>query len=240
MSKILIVDDDKLIVSALSIRLRAEGHDIVAAYDGMTAVQQAKGTNPDLIIMDINLPFSNGLRSVRQIREATGTSETPVIFLTASKVSALRQQAESLGAAGFLEKPYDATELLALVKSSLTAPALPAADSRVRSARGGGRKILVVDDGRKIVDALAVDLKAEGYQILTASDETSALEQAKKHHPALMVMDSTLAHANDLKATLQNQGGVGPETPVVLVEKPFETAELAARIHHVLEEPVQG
>jgi len=125
MSKILIVDDDQLIVSALSIRLRIEGHDILTAYDGATAVEQARRHHPALIIMDINLPFSNGMRAVRQIRDATGIAETPVIFLTASKVPALRQQAQTLGAVGFLEKPYEADELVALVRHVLTAPISP-------------------------------------------------------------------------------------------------------------------
>lgn len=155
MSKILIVDDDKLIVSALTIRLRAEGHDIVSAYDGTTAVDQAKANKPDLIIMDINLPFSNGLRAVRQIRDSTGVSETPVIFLTASKVPALRAQAESLGASGFLEKPYDADELIALVRTALQPQIASvrnaASDSRAPEAvKGKDPVILVARDGKKL------------------------------------------------------------------------------------------
>ena len=125
MGKILIVDDDKLIVSALSIRLRAEGHETVAAYDGASAVEQVKTQAPSLIIMDINLPFSSGLRAVKQIREATGATQIPVIFLTASKVPALREQAIALGAAGFLEKPYDANQLAVLVRVALAEPIAP-------------------------------------------------------------------------------------------------------------------
>jgi two-component system chemotaxis response regulator CheY len=135
MSKILIVDDDKLIVSALSIRLRAEGHEVVTAYDGASAVNEAKNQGPALIIMDINLPFSNGMRAARQIREATGMSKTPVIFLTASKVPALREQAQALGASGFLEKPYDANELVTLVRSALAAPIQPSPTGTTEPAK---------------------------------------------------------------------------------------------------------
>ena len=126
MAKILIVDDDKLIVSALSIRLRAENHEVVVAYDGPAAVEKAKSQAPDLIVMDINLPFSSGLKAVKQIHEATGSSRTPIVFLTASKVPALREQAMALGAVGFLEKPYDANELGALVRQAIAAPIAPA------------------------------------------------------------------------------------------------------------------
>jgi DNA-binding response OmpR family regulator len=149
MSKILIVDDDKLIVSALSIRLRAEGHDIVSAYDGTSAVEQAKGTDPDLVIMDINLPFSSGLKAVRQIREVEKLAHVPVVFLTASKVPALRKQAESMGAAGFLEKPYDADELLALVRTALQ-PQIAAADPRTSAAKRANEPgVLIVRDDQK-------------------------------------------------------------------------------------------
>lgn len=145
MSKILIVDDDKLIVSALSIRLRAENHEILSAFDGAEAVLKAKNSRPDLIIMDINLPFSSGLKSVRKIREALGSSETPVIFLTASKVPALRAQAEAMGAAGFLEKPYDADKMLALVRTAL-APRIASKDSGAKPAES---KPVVASEGDK-------------------------------------------------------------------------------------------
>lgn len=145
MSKILIVDDDKLIVSALSIRLRAENHEILSAFDGAEAVLKAKGSRPDLIIMDINLPFSSGLKSVRQIREALGSSDTPVIFLTASKVPALRAQAEAMGAAGFLEKPYDADRMLALVRTAL-APRIASKDAGAKPAEP---KPVVAAEGEK-------------------------------------------------------------------------------------------
>jgi two-component system response regulator VicR len=133
MSKVLIVDDDKLIVSALSIRLRAENLEVLCAHDGAEAVLKAKSSRPDLIIMDINLPLSSGLKSVHQIREALGSSDTPVIFLTASKVPALRAQAEAMGAAGFLEKPYEARKMLALVRSAL-APRIASTDAGATTA----------------------------------------------------------------------------------------------------------
>jgi CheY-like chemotaxis protein len=122
MHKILIVDDDKKIVTALSIRLRAEGYEVVAAFDGPTGTEAAIRQHPALIIMDISLPFSNGLRTVRQIQRASGMAETPVIFITASKLPGVREQADALGAAGFFEKPYEANELLALIHQLLEQP----------------------------------------------------------------------------------------------------------------------
>jgi CheY-like chemotaxis protein len=179
MGKILIVDDDKLIVSALSIRLRAEGHETLAAYDGTSAVEQVKAHAPSLIIMDINLPFSSGLRAVKQIREATGASQTPVIFLTASKVPALREQAIALGAAGFLEKPYDANQLAVLVRGARgpIVPSAPSAAGEEGSApEAENRTILVVDEEKKIADAIGIRVRSEGYTVVGASDPSSAVK----------------------------------------------------------------
>ena len=122
MHKILIVDDDKKIVAALSLRLQNAGYEVTAAYDGTAAVEASKREPFALIVMDINLPFTNGVRAVRQIQACAEQSKTPVIFITASKLPSLRDQADSLGAAGFFEKPYDPTAVLDRVRALLGDP----------------------------------------------------------------------------------------------------------------------
>jgi DNA-binding response OmpR family regulator len=269
MGKILIVDDDKLIVSALSIRLKAEGHEIEAAYDGPSAVQIAKTHAPSLIIMDINLPFSSGLRAVKQIREATGSAKTPVIFLTASKVPALREQAIALGAAGFLEKPYDANELVALVRQTLVAPISPSLSKtdtipalEKTGARLAPRTILVVDGDKKIVETIAIRLRTEGHKVIVASDAESALELAQSERPALVVLDV----APPVAKAFQDARSIvdatdSSETPVIFIsasrlpeirdrtiefgaagflEKPYDAKELLSLIRKALARPVRA
>ena len=122
MHRILVVDDDKKIVVALSLRLQNEGYEVVAAYDGPTAVEIAARETFSLLVMDISLPFSNGIRSVREIKEMADQADTPVIFITASKLPGLREQAEAVGAAGFFEKPYEPAEILARIRELLEEP----------------------------------------------------------------------------------------------------------------------
>ena len=263
MAKILIVDDDKLIVSALSIRLRAEGHETVAAYDGASAVEQVRTHAPSLIIMDINLPFSSGLRAVKQIRESTGNSEIPVIFLTASKVPALRDQAVALGSAGFLEKPYDANQLVALVRQAIVdpiAPSAPKAASGEASSRG--RAILVVDEDKKSVDAIAIRLRGEGHTVVAASDARAAIEIARQKKPALVVVDVAPPIAKALGGIREIREAIGSEeTPVIFLsasqvsevrdqtadfgaasylEKPYEAKDLLSLIRKALSRPVRA
>jgi len=122
MQKILVVDDDKKIVAALSLRLQNAGYEVAAAYDGPSAIETCARERFALIVMDINLPFTNGVRAVRQIQSTAEQAGTPVIFITASKLPSLRDQADSLGAAGFFEKPYEAAEILKRIRELLGDP----------------------------------------------------------------------------------------------------------------------
>lgn len=122
MHKILVVDDDKKIVAALTLRLQNEGYEVATAYDGTAAVELSARERFSLIVMDINIPFTNGIRALREIKKQANQLDTPVIFITASKLPTLRTQAEELGAAGFFEKPYEPTEILARVRELLGDP----------------------------------------------------------------------------------------------------------------------
>jgi DNA-binding response OmpR family regulator len=119
--KILIMEDDKKIATALGIRLEAAGYEVLTAGDGFEGLKLTRDSNPDLIIMDIWMPVGLGF-SVAQRLKSLGFSHVPVIFITASKVKGLRQTANGLGAAAFFEKPYDPEELLLAVAKSLETP----------------------------------------------------------------------------------------------------------------------
>lgn len=121
MKKILIVEDDKDIVRALSVRLKAANYEVVTAFDCIMGTQIAAKERPDLAIFDISMPGGNGVILANRLHENSRTVGTPVIFITASKKPEIRQKAMATGAVGFFEKPYDAKELLACVESALEA-----------------------------------------------------------------------------------------------------------------------
>lgn len=119
MQKILIVEDDKKIVAALTVRLKAAGYETVAAFDAAMAGNVAAKERPDLVLLDISMPAGDGLLVAERLRKLPLPVEVPMIFLTASKKPGLREQALALGAAGFFEKPYEADELLDAIKKAL-------------------------------------------------------------------------------------------------------------------------
>lgn len=130
MNKILVVEDDARIATALEVRLRSAGYEVVKAADGFSGLKMTMTHRPDLILLDIMMPVGMGFSVAERLR-GLGLGEIPIIFLTASKRVGLRKTAQQLGAAGFFEKPYDAEELLAAIHLILdsSAPASQPAPS---------------------------------------------------------------------------------------------------------------
>jgi DNA-binding response OmpR family regulator len=117
--KILIVDDERDIVKALTIRLQTSGYEVVYAFDGAQGVFMAHKENPDLVILDIRMPAGDGFSVAKQLGESTHTFSIPIIFLTGSPERNSEQRAQELGARFYIKKPYDPEELLDAVKRAL-------------------------------------------------------------------------------------------------------------------------
>lgn len=113
--KILIVEDDRNIALALATRLRAAGQDVLFAYDACHGLDAAVKNQPDLVLLDMCLPAGSGLALAERMRTVV-PKLMPVIFMTASRQPALREQALALGAAGFLEKPFETDELMTMIR----------------------------------------------------------------------------------------------------------------------------
>ncbi|MGD2168508.1 MAG: response regulator [Gammaproteobacteria bacterium] len=122
MKTVLIVEDHQRIALALSIRLKSMGYAVVSASDAITAVGQAKKALPDVVVLDIGLPGGDGFVVAERLAQHTDTAATPLVFITASKQSGLRERAFELGATGFLEKPFKATDLADAIETALMAP----------------------------------------------------------------------------------------------------------------------
>jgi len=121
MKKILVMEDDKKIAAALAIRLEAAGYEVLTARDGFDGLKLALATHPDLILTDIWMPVGTGF-SVTQRLRSLGLTDVPVSYITASKLEGLRESAKGLGAAAFLEKPYDPEQLIQVVAQALEFP----------------------------------------------------------------------------------------------------------------------
>lgn len=117
--KILIVDDERDIVKALSIRLQSRGYQTVVAFDGAQGLFMAHKERPHLIILDIRMPAGDGFSVAEKLKESKSTRKIPVIFLTGSPELEAEERAMALGARFYIKKPYDPEELLDAIQRAL-------------------------------------------------------------------------------------------------------------------------
>ena len=155
--KILVVDDEKLLVKGMKFNLENEGYQVETAYDGRTAVELARSGSFDLIILDVMMPEMDGLETCMHIREF---SDVPVIMLTARSEDTDKLMGFEYGADDYVTKPFNILELKARVRALLR-----------RSADGGknDRRLITVGDITLDTDQ-HVALKAGRTVELTAKE----------------------------------------------------------------------
>lgn len=116
MATILVCDDDKDIVEAISIYLEQEGHQILKAYDGQQALLVLQKNEVDLLIIDVMMPKLDGIRATLKIREE---HSLPIIILSAKSEDADKILGLNVGADDYVTKPFSPLELIARVRSQL-------------------------------------------------------------------------------------------------------------------------
>ena len=116
MAKILVVDDEKLIVKGLRFSLEQDGMEVDCAYDGGEALEMAKATEYDAVLLDLMLPVMDGLEVCREIREF---SDMPILMLTAKSDDMDKIMGLEYGADDYITKPFDILEVKARIKAIL-------------------------------------------------------------------------------------------------------------------------
>jgi DNA-binding response OmpR family regulator len=123
MSRVLVVDDDPVIVRLLEVNLRLDGYEVETASRGEQALDRATETDPDLVILDVMMPGLDGWETFRRLREVPAFTETPVVFLSArAQDDDHRGKGLSLGPVAYLTKPFDPVRLMELVRRMLGGP----------------------------------------------------------------------------------------------------------------------
>lgn len=122
MSKaVLIIDDSDTIRQLVSFTLRQASFEVVEATNGQEAVRTLdEGTNPDLIITDLNMPVMDGITFIRQARSRAATRYTPILLLTTESQAEKKMEGKAAGATGWIVKPFDPDKLLAVISKVLS------------------------------------------------------------------------------------------------------------------------
>jgi two-component system alkaline phosphatase synthesis response regulator PhoP len=117
MTTILIADDEVPIVELVRFTIEDDGVQVVAAFDGLTALELARATRPDLAILDIQMPYLDGLEVCRRLRRCRECAHTRIVILTAAGQAEDRARGLAAGADEYLTKPFSPLALLTLVRS---------------------------------------------------------------------------------------------------------------------------
>lgn len=118
--RILICDDDPVILRLLEVNLEMEGYGVLTAHHGEEAFGVAEREKPDLIILDIMMPRWDGYQTAQKLKETEGTKGIPIIFLSAKAQQSDIDKGKSFGVAEYLTKPFDPTDLVEVVERHLT------------------------------------------------------------------------------------------------------------------------
>ena len=197
--KLLVVDDDRLILATTSAGLRAVGHDVVEARSVDDALAVLDQFNPDLALLDIRVGRESGFDLARRLRKL---GETPFMFISAYGDDATVNEATELGAVGFLVKPIDIGQLLPAIEAALAR----AADlTRLRST---GRQLEQALDQQRGV-SIAIGIMMERHR-LTRDEATVRLRDcARAQRRKMSELAEIIVMAGDTLSTsaLQKQDG---------------------------------
>ena len=160
MAKILVVDDEKLLVKGMKFNLENEGYQVECAYDGAAAVELARDGRFDLIVLDVMMPEVDGLEACMRIREF---SNVPIIMLTAKSEDADKLMGFESGADDYLTKPFNILELKARVRALLRRAGLRQDKGAVLTV---GNITLNTQERVAVRNGETVDLTAKEYDLI--------------------------------------------------------------------------
>lgn len=119
-ANILIVDDSRTVRMMVRSALETAGHHVTEAYDGVNAIATLEGSQPDLIITDVNMPEMDGITLVRELRSRPGFPRIPILILTTVQDAEMKEKGRAAGATGWMCKPFQPDQLTAVVRKVLS------------------------------------------------------------------------------------------------------------------------
>lgn len=114
--KVMVCDDERAIVRLLQIQLELDGYDVIVAYDGKSGLDMIRSEHPDLCVLDVMMPYMDGMEVLQRLRRDPATENVPVILLTAKSQDEDVCEGYRKGADMYLTKPFNPLEVLTYVR----------------------------------------------------------------------------------------------------------------------------
>jgi len=117
--KILVVDDEELTTQLAKTFLEKHGFNVIIAFDGEEGLRMAKAENPDLILLDVMLPFMDGFEVCKKLKESDNFKNTPILMFTAKGLISDIEKGQAVGADEYIIKPFSGKALVATIRKHL-------------------------------------------------------------------------------------------------------------------------
>ena len=161
--KILVVDDEELLVKGIRFNLQSEGYEVITGFTGLEALKAAKSENPDLIILDVMMPEMDGMTACQRIREF---SNVPIILLTAKVDDMDKLMGFDCGADDYLTKPFNILELKARIRALLRRSGSTNTTAPAANTIAIGSIMLDLDSRNAYRSGVLVDLTAKEFDVI--------------------------------------------------------------------------
>lgn len=188
--KILVVDDEQDVLIHLGNILKRANFEVISANQGKQAIKLAQDLKPELVLLDFVLTDIDGAQVCRCLKEAGGTKNIPVIMMTGFGTDSAKDKFRESGADDFINKPFEAADLLAKIKAVLRAKDL----SLVRK-----QKILLVDDEPEFLKMVKRKLEENDYEVVTASTGKQALDELSREKPGAVLVNIMIPELDGLQ-----------------------------------------
>ena len=163
MKKILVVDDEALLVKGIRFNLQNDGYEVITGSDGVQAVELARSQDPDLIVLDVMMPRLDGLGACSKIREF---SDVPIILLTAKADDMDKLLGFDQGADDYLTKPFNILELKARIRALLRRTGGSQKKEEPKNELTGGNIRLDLDGRNAYRGSELADLTAKEFDVI--------------------------------------------------------------------------
>ena len=161
--RILVVDDDPAMVGAITALVGTEGHQVITAYDGLTAVKRFRDEHPDLVLLDLAMPGPDGFSVAGQMR---AVGQAPILVVSGESGEAAKVRALGIGADDYLTKPFGKAELLARIAAVMRRVDRPGASGGPAGPLEAGALVLEPGRHEAHVGDVALDLTPTEFRLL--------------------------------------------------------------------------
>jgi CheY-like chemotaxis protein len=235
MKRIIVVDDQPILGTIYRTKFTAEGFQVEVASDGEQALDLIERTNPDLVLLDLNLPKINGMEVLKRLRAQSSFQTLPIIVFSANARSGITEEAFAAGATMVLSKSNTSPkQMVEIVNKTLAEPAPPLAFGKASESpmRGTGTtpqsqakgSIVLLEDHSDTRAIISLVLRRRGHHVTSVNTQSDALMLAQSNQVDLFLInrgrgDSSASFCREMRAAFPNAYIIAYSTAASPAEK---------------------